>query len=80
MYNGIYSIIAICLNIMSIYNFFLKYKISNRAVAAIFNTFIYYKEMITDGDMSKVIDITLIRRWKFESFQGSHSSYHKWTK
>ena len=78
MYNGIYSIIAICLN--TIYNFFLKYKRYNRAVAVIFNTFIYYREIIKDSDMSKVIDINLIRRWKFESFQGSHSSYHEWAK
>ena len=43
---------------------FLRFNISDRAAAIILNTYLYEEGLITEIYRSRVIDKSLIRRWK----------------
>ena len=44
---------------------FLRYRVSDGAVAAIWNTYLAEEGIIKATDTSRVIDRNLVRRWKY---------------
>ena len=45
------------------------YNVQERAKAAILNAFMYEEGILSDNDMSRVIDCNVIRKWKLSVFE-----------